>query len=188
MATTELSMKLLIDTKERRVLFAEASKDVVDFLFSLLSLPVGTVVKLLGKEAMVGSVGRLYASVEKLDATYLQAGAAKDALLHPTVFSAAVNNKSSPLGLPPPPSPQLPQPKTFYRCHRQCNSRNHYGQGSTTSCHCYITDIYQSCCPTCNSQMTTELTLVPSARSGRRETISRRRRPSSAARGSCRAS
>jgi hypothetical protein len=36
-----LRMKLLVDTRGQRVLFAEASKDVVDFLFSLLALPVG---------------------------------------------------------------------------------------------------------------------------------------------------
>ncbi|CAL4965304.1 unnamed protein product [Urochloa decumbens] len=68
MATTvTLSMKLVIDKKAQRVLFAEASKEVVDFLFFLLTLPVATVVKLLGKESMVGCVGNLYASVEKLD-------------------------------------------------------------------------------------------------------------------------
>ncbi|KAI4966336.1 hypothetical protein ZWY2020_041228 [Hordeum vulgare] len=85
--TTALSMKLLIDTKARRVLFAEASKDVVDFLFSLLALPVGTAVKLLGNDAMVGCVGSLYGSVERLDGTYVQPGASKDALLHPSVLS-----------------------------------------------------------------------------------------------------
>jgi hypothetical protein len=165
MATPELSMKLLIDTKARRVLFAEASKDVVDFLFSLLSLPVGTAVKLLGKEAMVGSVGHLYASVEKLDTTYLQAGAAKDALLHPTVFSAAVSNTSSLLGLPPPPSPQAPQPKTFYRCNSQCTSYDDYDYGSRgtcQSCRGFITDAYGTSCTSCGGQMTTQLTLLPS--------------------------
>ncbi|XP_044361824.1 uncharacterized protein [Triticum aestivum] len=81
-----LSMKLLVDTKAQRVLFVEASKDVVDFLFSLLALPVGTAVKLLGKDSMVGCVGNLYGSVEKLDGTYVQPGAAKDALLHPVVL------------------------------------------------------------------------------------------------------
>jgi hypothetical protein len=170
--TTVLSMKLLVDTKAQRVLFAEASKDVVDFLFSLLSLPVGTAVKLLGKEAMVGSVGCLYASVEKLDATYVQAGAAKDALLHPTVFSAAVSNKSSLLGLPPPPSPQ---PKTFYRCSKVCNScrnngysscRGSYSSCQQDSCRGYITHAHGTACPSCKTQMTTVLTLVPSAESG----------------------
>jgi hypothetical protein len=36
---TALSMNLLVDRKAQRVLFAEASKDVVDFLFSLLACP-----------------------------------------------------------------------------------------------------------------------------------------------------
>ncbi|XP_066381454.1 uncharacterized protein [Miscanthus floridulus] len=40
--TPALSMKLLVDTNAGRVLYAEASKGVVDFLFSLLTLPVGT--------------------------------------------------------------------------------------------------------------------------------------------------
>ncbi|XP_037419142.1 uncharacterized protein LOC119283885 [Triticum dicoccoides] len=97
-----LSMKLLVDTKAQRVLFAEASKDVVDFLFSLLALPVGTAVKLLGKDSMVGCVGNLYGSVEKLDGTYVQPGAAKDALLHPVVLcpGAAGTNMLIPSGAP----------------------------------------------------------------------------------------
>ncbi|KAI5013033.1 hypothetical protein ZWY2020_027987 [Hordeum vulgare] len=57
-------MKLLVGTRlpRPRVVFAEASKDAVDFLFSLLSLPAGTAVRLLGKESMAGSVGNLYSS------------------------------------------------------------------------------------------------------------------------------
>ncbi|XP_051223115.1 uncharacterized protein [Lolium perenne] len=168
---TALSMKLLVDTKAQRVLFAEASKDVVDFLFSLLSLPVGTAVKLLGTDSMVGCVGRLYASVEKLDGTYVQLGATKDALLHPTVFSAAVSNKSSLLGLPPPP---LPQPKNFYICFKQCScydSGYNCCQGysrcrnSESNCRAYITNAYGTSCPACKNHMTTKLTLEPPAES-----------------------
>ncbi|KAM3279970.1 hypothetical protein ACQJBY_047011 [Aegilops geniculata] len=155
-------MKLLIDTKARRVLFAEASKDVVDFLFSLLSLPVGTAVKLLGKDSMVGSIGSLYGSVAKLDATYVQPGAAKDALLHPSVLSPAVSTKSSLLGLPAPPSPQA---KKLYRCSMHCNC---YGSHSTlcNNCRSYVTDSYGTYCPSCNNQMTTELKLLSSGGSG----------------------
>ncbi|XBI74967.1 hypothetical protein VPH35_068407 [Triticum aestivum] len=102
-----LSMKLLVDTKAQRVLFVEASKDVVDFLFSLLALPVGTAVKLLGKDSMVGCVGNLYGSVEKLDGTYVQPGAAKDALLHPV-------------------------PKALYKCSR-CNN-SFVSETSSTNC------------------------------------------------------
>ncbi|KAF0918243.1 hypothetical protein E2562_023326 [Oryza meyeriana var. granulata] len=63
-------MKLLVDTKAQRVLYAEAGKGVVNFLFSLLTLPVGTVVKDLPKDSKVGSIVNLYASVEELDAIY----------------------------------------------------------------------------------------------------------------------
>ncbi|XP_024315230.1 uncharacterized protein LOC112270892 [Brachypodium distachyon] len=41
-STAALSMKLLVDTKAERVLFAEASEEAVDFLLSILTLPVGT--------------------------------------------------------------------------------------------------------------------------------------------------
>ncbi|WVZ72313.1 hypothetical protein U9M48_020795 [Paspalum notatum var. saurae] len=92
-----VKQRLLVDTKAGRVLYAEAGKDVVDFIFSLLALPVGTAVKLLGKESMVGCVGNVYASVEDLDGTYVEPGAAKDALLHPTVLSPAAGTKGSPL-------------------------------------------------------------------------------------------
>ncbi|RLM91708.1 uncharacterized protein C2845_PM08G05030 [Panicum miliaceum] len=82
---TTLRMKLLVDTRAQRVLFAEASKDAVDFLFSLLALPVGTVVMLLGQDAVPGSVGGLYGSVENLERSYARPGVDMDALLRPVV-------------------------------------------------------------------------------------------------------
>nr|CAB3476229.1 unnamed protein product [Digitaria exilis] len=54
-------MKLLVDTNAGRVIYAEAGKDVVDFLFSLLTLLVATVVK-------------------RLDAAYVNSAGAKTAL------------------------------------------------------------------------------------------------------------
>jgi hypothetical protein len=113
-ATAALSMKLLIDRKAQRVLFAEASKEVVDFLFSLLALPVATAVKLVDKDAMVGCVGNLYDSVDKLDSTFVQTGAAKDALLCPTVLSPAATTNSSLLCLPA--APSSGKPKSYFRC------------------------------------------------------------------------
>ncbi|CAL4958251.1 unnamed protein product [Urochloa decumbens] len=132
-AAAALSMKLLIDRKAQRVLFAEASKEVVDFLFSLLVLPVTTAVKLVGKDAMVGCVGNLYASVDKLDATYVQPGAAKDALLSPTVLSPAASSANSSL-LRLSAAPPSGQAKSFYRC-----QSNH--------CRSYITDVNGKACP-----------------------------------------
>ncbi|KAL6181236.1 hypothetical protein ACLB2K_047891 [Fragaria x ananassa] len=51
---TGVSMLLTIDTKRNRVLYAETSKEAVDFLFTLLSLPVATVISLLSGDGMVG--------------------------------------------------------------------------------------------------------------------------------------
>ncbi|MBA0665269.1 hypothetical protein Goklo_005153, partial [Gossypium klotzschianum] len=49
MAANTVSLKLLVDSMSQRVLFAEAGKDFVDFIFNILSFPVGTVIWLLKK-------------------------------------------------------------------------------------------------------------------------------------------
>ncbi|CAI9108285.1 OLC1v1007854C1 [Oldenlandia corymbosa var. corymbosa] len=72
-STSKISLKLLVDTKSKRVLFAEAGKDAVDFLFHILTLPMGTVIRLLTEEKMVGCIGNLYESIENLCETYIQA-------------------------------------------------------------------------------------------------------------------
>jgi len=145
-AAAALSMKLLVDTKARRVLFAEAGKDVVDFLFSLVALPVATAVKLVGADAVVGSVGNLYASIDRLDGTYVQAGAAKDALLSPTVLSPAASANSPLLRLPA--APPSGQPKSYFRCNYGCNG------------YTYVTDVSGAFCPGCDNQMKAALQYV----------------------------
>ena len=60
MEETNVSLKLLIDTESQRVLFAEADKNFIDFLFHILALPVGTFIELLTKQGMVGSLGSIY--------------------------------------------------------------------------------------------------------------------------------
>uniref|UniRef100_A0A803Q470 Uncharacterized protein n=1 Tax=Cannabis sativa TaxID=3483 RepID=A0A803Q470_CANSA len=78
-----IKLKLLIDTRRRRVLYGEAGKDFTDLLFSLLSMPVGTITTLLASDGidMVGSIGNLYQSLEKLSPSYLQSNLNKDTLL-----------------------------------------------------------------------------------------------------------
>ncbi|MED6207861.1 hypothetical protein PIB30_039497 [Stylosanthes scabra] len=146
--TSNLSLKLLIDTKNKKVLFAEASKDVVDFLFTLLQLPLATVIKLLTKEAVVGSLGNLYSSVENLNNVYMQPNLSKDLLLNPTILpsspsisrllpSAAINNHSQI-------TPKL------YKCCYGCS-------GSYTT----VTDVYNSRCDSCSGgSMTAEMKYI----------------------------
>jgi hypothetical protein len=67
-------MKLMVDTSTQRVVYAVAGKDVVDFLFDLLTLPIATVVKLLASRdsmSTVGCIGDLRRSVELLDDQYI---------------------------------------------------------------------------------------------------------------------
>ncbi|XP_020271463.1 uncharacterized protein LOC109846627 [Asparagus officinalis] len=53
---TQLRLKLVIDRKTNKFLFAEAGTEVVDFLFSLLSLPLGSIIKLITKEKLMNTL------------------------------------------------------------------------------------------------------------------------------------
>ncbi|KAE8670745.1 Detected protein of unknown function [Hibiscus syriacus] len=86
-----VSLKLMIDPKSNRLLFAEAGKDFVDFLFYIMSLPVGTVTRLLGKQATVGCIGNIYGSIENLDDSYFLSAPEKDMLLRPMLTNYAAN-------------------------------------------------------------------------------------------------
>jgi hypothetical protein len=98
MAGTKVTLKLLIDSKKNRVLFAEADNKFVDFLFSIFTLPIGTVTKLLQKQNMAGSLHSLYESIENLSDIYIQPGQDKDFLLNPKV--ANISGAKAPLLLP----------------------------------------------------------------------------------------
>ncbi|MED6223776.1 hypothetical protein PIB30_077366 [Stylosanthes scabra] len=144
---SKLSLKVLIDTKRKKVLFAEASKDVVDFLFTLLQLPLATVVKLLTKEDVIGCLGNLYSSVENLNNVYMQPNLSKDLLLNPTIlpYSPFIS------GLLPSAAEDHSQiiPK-LYRCgYDYCNT---------------VSDAYNSLCGTCkNYRMTREVKYIKGA-------------------------
>ncbi|KAM5553274.1 hypothetical protein ABKV19_025479 [Rosa sericea] len=83
--TSPIKLKLMIDPLRQKVLFAEVGKDFVDFLFTLLPLPIGTIIGLLNEEhGMVGCLGKLYNSVENLSSTYLlNPDLDRDVLLNP---------------------------------------------------------------------------------------------------------
>jgi Protein of unknown function (DUF674) len=77
----KIKLKLLIDKKSQRVLLAEAGKDAVDFLFRLLTLPLGSLIRLITKESMVGSLGFTYGSLEQLDNGYFLSTQSKTSIL-----------------------------------------------------------------------------------------------------------
>ncbi|XP_074300375.1 uncharacterized protein LOC141631631 [Silene latifolia] len=79
----KFSLKILVNPKAKKVIFAEAKKDFVDFLFHILSLPISTVVKLLKNEEAKGSLQSLYKSVESLQTEYFLPNANCDTVLLP---------------------------------------------------------------------------------------------------------
>ena len=74
-ANSSLDVRLLINKKNRRVLYAEAGKYFVDFVLGFLLLPTGVVMRLMPKHGKTPSRqwkhSNLYKSVEKLNATYM---------------------------------------------------------------------------------------------------------------------
>ena len=147
MATSNVSLKLLIDTKASRVLYAEAGKDFVDFLFSLLHLPVGTVIRLLIKDSMVGSLGDLYESIENLSETYWQPNQNKESLLQSQTPPCA---SGVPMLLPS----DISRAKMFYTCPNNCSNSNR------SSYQLYVCDDSSMSCPGCNCSMSKEAAYV----------------------------
>uniref|UniRef100_A0A8I6X3L4 CASP-like protein n=2 Tax=Hordeum vulgare subsp. vulgare TaxID=112509 RepID=A0A8I6X3L4_HORVV len=81
-AMSALTLKLLIDKKANRVLYAEAGSDVVDFLFGLLAMPICIVAKELETGSDGVGVANIYASVPKMDdAGYMHSSVVQEALL-----------------------------------------------------------------------------------------------------------
>ncbi|KAK0592636.1 hypothetical protein LWI29_022619 [Acer saccharum] len=143
MAASQVKLKLLIDTNSKNVLFAEAGKDFVDFLFYLLSLPIATVTKLLKKKGDVGCLTDLYKSLENLNKTYMQPNQNKTSLLNP---KSPLYANGIPLLLSDH-QHQVPTSRKVYQC--QYNSS-------------HLADVPNFCCSHCGEYMTKELTLLNS--------------------------
>jgi hypothetical protein len=84
----KISLKVMVDKKRDRVIYAEAGKDFVDVLLSFLTLPLGTIARLVAKESNIeavkfGSINSLYKSVKDLDQKYLWNQTCKEMLLNP---------------------------------------------------------------------------------------------------------
>lgn len=112
-----MNLRLLMNEKSGKILYAEAGKDFVDLLFSFLTLPTGSVIKLLSHlkcRNRVGSITNLYNSVDKLQSMFMSAD--KSHLLEPSVMCTDPNDilriKSAPI--------------VYYVCGSQRGGSTHY--------------------------------------------------------------
>ncbi|KAJ8450501.1 hypothetical protein Cgig2_002186 [Carnegiea gigantea] len=141
----KLSLKLLVDTRANKVLFAEADKGFVDFLFHIMLLPIGTIVRLLKmKDDKIGCLGDLYKSIEALSASYIHPNVPKDMVLKPTISSCPPNFLLVKDGLA-----SQTGTRKFYMCSYYPSS--HYS---------YVSDAPGAVCPSCNHAMSSEVSYV----------------------------
>ncbi|XP_061339645.1 uncharacterized protein LOC133286268 [Gastrolobium bilobum] len=84
----KISLGVLVDEKKNKVVFVQAGKDFVDVLLSFLTLPLGTIARLVCKESnmkkvSIGSLSSLYESVTNLEAKHFWTDTCKEMLLQP---------------------------------------------------------------------------------------------------------
>ncbi|KAK7286868.1 hypothetical protein RJT34_22189 [Clitoria ternatea] len=82
-ADNKMDVKLIQSKSQKKIIFAEVNEDFVDFIFSFLTVPLGSIVKLLGGNTFVGCVDNLYKSVETLDSSWCTES--RSVLLNPGV-------------------------------------------------------------------------------------------------------
>lgn len=114
----------------------------MDFLLSLMSLPIGTVTRILSTNDMVGSIGNLYQSFENLSEIYIQPEAKKDTLLKPK--SLVFEGVARLLALPD----NADQTRSLFTC---------------GNCKRYVTYDLQDKCPSCGYTMSTLAAFVTGA-------------------------
>ncbi|KAH0471070.1 hypothetical protein IEQ34_000793 [Dendrobium chrysotoxum] len=130
-----LSLNAWVDKDKKRVVFAEADSGFVDVLFSFLTLPLGTIIKLLFNNSGLGCIDNLYDSIKQLSDQHLSTKACKNMLLSPCSAAAEHYEK---LKL------NIYGPREFYRCKMDdCISRTR----------CYYSSVWQTRCYHCGKFM-----------------------------------
>lgn len=157
MAGSEAKLKLAIDRVQQKVIFAEANKDSIDRLCSLLNLPIGGATKFLGKENFVGCVAKLFDSVVKLGDKYMQSKMKKDVLVKPDITCLESFLETDGVS-------RANEMKLYYMCSGSSSPRqaSACGSGTRTSLHLYVADDPQTICPQCQSPMSTAVQFVSS--------------------------
>ncbi|KAI9116009.1 hypothetical protein K1719_012939 [Acacia pycnantha] len=113
-STATITVRIVVDTEENRVLYAEAGKDFVDVLLSFLTLPLGTIARLVDEDSnmkslRLGCISSLYQSLANLEPKYWNSETCKQMLLK-TRSSMERFNQSLKLNI------DDTEPTKFYAC------------------------------------------------------------------------
>ncbi|CAL0302654.1 unnamed protein product [Lupinus luteus] len=83
-----VTLRILVDGKKNKVVYAEAGKDFVDVLLSFLTLPLGTIARIVSNDSdmekvSVGCLTSMYQSVANLHVKHFWKDICKEMLVHP---------------------------------------------------------------------------------------------------------
>ncbi|XP_020248715.1 uncharacterized protein LOC109826145 [Asparagus officinalis] len=135
----KVTISFFVDKAKQRVALAEADSDFIDILFSFLTLPLGTIVRLLNKQSNIGCMDKLYGSVENLDVHNFQTEACKTMLLFPQ-SAAAVRCEDLKVNI----DSRESNPRTIYVCRKA---------GCCAKATCLGSSVLNARCPHCRETM-----------------------------------
>ncbi|KAK3206394.1 hypothetical protein Dsin_020440 [Dipteronia sinensis] len=81
-----IRINALVNKENNRIIFTESNEDFIDVLFSFLTMPMGTIIKLIRNKSPtvgIGCMNNLYESIMNLDGQQFRTGACKNMLLYP---------------------------------------------------------------------------------------------------------
>lgn len=134
--SAKFSLKLLIDEEKNKVVLAEAGQGFVDVLFSLLTLPMGTIAKLLEKHQklpqVLGCYEKLNKSVTNLGIENFETEACKSMLMYPK-STKEVHCRRLKLNMDDTESTKFYICSNFYK---KDNSCRYYSNFYTSRCSC----------------------------------------------------
>ncbi|KAF3433768.1 hypothetical protein FNV43_RR24871 [Rhamnella rubrinervis] len=123
-----------------------------------MSWPVGTVIRLLSSNDMVGSLGKVYQSIENISNTYIQPNIDKRILLNPKI--AAVHNNWGVVPLLLSNNGEVLQAhKTMYICSGLAN-RPSTVTFSNNGYHRYVAQDSTATCPQCSNRMSFKMSII----------------------------
>ncbi|KAL3635464.1 hypothetical protein CASFOL_020011 [Castilleja foliolosa] len=106
-------LKVVLNKQKTKVLYAEANSEFTDVLLSFLTLPLGTIVRVLQKHDpsfSFGSIATLYKGLASLDSVHFRTEGFKQMLLNPRTSSEVARHKLK-LNID-----DTDEPTKYYRC------------------------------------------------------------------------
>ncbi|VVB12884.1 unnamed protein product [Arabis nemorensis] len=124
----KFTLRLIVDEEKKKVVLAEACRDFVDVLFSLLTLPMGTIIRLLKihRKSEIGCFTNLYKSVVDMSIDDFETETCKQMLLYPRSVREVQCNRLK-VNINP------TQDIKCFQCSRYCSFFSNF---STSRCRC----------------------------------------------------